>query len=86
MFESNSSKLLFVYTIVEGKEKDKNFFVKVGVAFVNKDRSINVKLDAFPVNGQLHIREQQERDNDARIDFPTRDNTGARTSAYKGSR
>ena len=80
MFESNSSKLLFVYTIVEGKEKDKNFFVKVGVAFVNKDRSINVKLDAFPVNGQLHIREQQERD-----DAPTAAPSSS-TNRDKGSR
>jgi hypothetical protein len=71
MSESNSSKPLFVYTIVEGKETDKKFFVKIGVAFVNRDSSINVKLDALPVNGQLHIREQQDRDEEPPAAPPT---------------
>lgn len=81
MSESSSSKPLFVYTIVEGKPDDKKFFVKIGVAFVNRDSSINVKLDALPVNGQLHIREQQERD-----DPPARDCGSDRKDDPRGRR
>ncbi len=46
-----------VYTIVE--RNDKKFWIRVGTAFVNKDQSINVRLDASPTNGQLHIRESE---------------------------
>ena len=44
-----------VYTIVERQEK--KFWVRIGRAFVNHDKSLNVYLDAAPTNGQLHIRD-----------------------------
>lgn len=50
-----------VFTIVESHGKsggDKKFWLRVGVAFVNRDGSLNVRLDAMPVNGMLHIRDQ----------------------------
>ncbi len=34
-------------------------WTKVGVGFVNRDNSINVILDAIPVNGRLQIRDRQ---------------------------
>lgn len=48
-----------VYTIVErGSGVDrKTFWVRIGSAFVNRDQSLNVKLDAHPTNGALHIRD-----------------------------
>jgi len=48
-----------VYTIVEQKKEgvDQKFWFRIGTSFVNKDESINVKLDALPVNGTLHIRD-----------------------------
>lgn len=49
-----------VYTIVEGgKEgtKKEDYWIRIGVAFENRDGSINVKLNALPVNGTLHIRD-----------------------------
>lgn len=52
------------YTIVERGE-GKNFWLRVGTAFENRDGSLNVYLDAIPVNGRLQIREYQpdeERD------------------------
>jgi hypothetical protein len=52
-----------VYTIIEaGKEgtRKEDFWVRVGVAFENKDGSLNVKLNALPVNGTLHIRDRKE--------------------------
>lgn len=45
-----------VYTIVEREGLDKSQWVKVGVAFENRDGSFNVRLDALPTNGLLHIR------------------------------
>ena len=36
-----------VFTIIDFGE-DKNRWIKVGVAFVNKDNSINVVLNALP--------------------------------------
>ena len=29
--------------------------------FVNRDGSLNVRLDALPLNGQLHIRDEAPR-------------------------
>ena len=49
-----------VFTITETKDDSKkNFWTNVGVAFVNKDGSINVILNAFPVSGKLQIRDRK---------------------------
>lgn len=56
---------LEVYTIVERERDKKSFWVRIGAAFRNRDGSLNVRLDAVPVNGTMHIREQkshQERE------------------------
>ena len=55
------ANMLGVYTIVERKSEEhpdrKNLWIHIGVAFINRDGSINVRLNAFPVDGKLHIRE-----------------------------
>ena len=51
----NDSKMKVVYSITE--RNGKSFWNRIGVAFVNKDGSINVKLEALPVNGELQIRD-----------------------------
>jgi len=43
-----------VFTIVKNGEKD--YWNKIGNAFVNRDGSLTVKLNALPINAQLHIR------------------------------
>jgi hypothetical protein len=48
-----------VYTIVE--RGSKKHWVRIGTAFDNRDRSINLKLDAMPTNGTLQIRDRDER-------------------------
>jgi hypothetical protein len=48
---------LVVYTIVERERDGKKFWVRIGAAFRNRDGSMNVMLDAVPVNGTMHIRE-----------------------------
>jgi hypothetical protein len=51
-----------VYTIVETPGRngnpDRKLWLRLGMAFVNRDGSLNVKLDAVPTNGTLHIRDQ----------------------------
>ncbi|MBW2462052.1 MAG: hypothetical protein JRH11_10435 [Deltaproteobacteria bacterium] len=46
-----------VYTIVERARDRKKFWLRIGAAFTNRDGSLNVHLDATPVNGQLQIRD-----------------------------
>lgn len=45
-----------VFAVVE--RGSTRHWLRVGLAFVNADGSLNVKLDAFPVSGQLQIRDQ----------------------------
>ena len=82
-----------VYTIIEREASEgrdaKSFWVRIGSAFVNRDGSLNVKLDALPVNGTLQIRdpepkedEGRARDNGDRRDSP-RDQRGMRSWGRK---
>ena len=56
--DQNRMKIAYVIT----QRKDKNFWNRVGVAFVNNDGSINVKLEAVPVSGEIQIRDYVPRD------------------------
>ena len=55
------TQLKEVYTIVDNGD-EKNRWVKIGVAFVNRDNSINVVLNALPTNGKLQIRDPKPRE------------------------
>ena len=64
MLEDNSQRgVKLAYTIVERDKDGRKFWVRIGAAIVNRDGSMNVKLDAMPVNGQLHIRDYQPPEN-----------------------
>jgi hypothetical protein len=54
-----------VYTVIE-REEGKNLWLKIGVAFENRDGSLNCTLNALPVNGKLHIREHVEYEQEER--------------------
>ena len=56
---------LFAFTIVETGEEKKDFWQRVGSAWTNSDGSINVTLNALPVNGKLHIRAPKPQENDS---------------------
>jgi len=57
MSEEKKSKR--VYTIIKTKkEGKKDFWLEIGKAFTNKDGSLNVLLNALPVNGTLQIRDE----------------------------
>jgi hypothetical protein len=51
-----------VYAIFEPKNdgRDRARWVRVGVAFPNRDGSLNVLLDALPLSGRLQIRDRVE--------------------------
>jgi hypothetical protein len=63
--EEQTKNLKSVYTIVD--RGGKTFWVRIGVGFTNRDGSLNLKLDAIPVNATLHVRdwEPYERRTDA---------------------
>lgn len=52
-----------VYTIIE-RGQGRAYWLRIGVAFVNRDGSFNVRLDALPVNGQLHIRDPKPEEDE----------------------
>jgi len=58
-----------VYTIVERPGHEKKLWLRIGTARVNRDLSINVKLDAHPANGQLHIRDLEPSGYQRRADL-----------------
>jgi hypothetical protein len=64
-----NSKMKIVYVISE--RGGKNYWNRIGVAFVNADGSLNVKLEAIPVNGELHVRDYVPRE-DGEIVAPTK--------------
>lgn len=49
-----------VFSIVE--RQGKSYWIKIGAAFVNRDGSETVLLDAWPIGGKIQIREVQARE------------------------
>jgi hypothetical protein len=54
--EEQTKSMKTVYTIVD-RGGGKSFWVRVGVGFTNRDGSLNLRLDAIPVNATLHVRD-----------------------------
>jgi len=77
----NASKMKIVYVISE--RNSKSYWNRIGVAFVNNDGSINVKLDAVPVSGELQIRDYVAKE-DGTIPFGRRSNGEADVLAETG--
>jgi len=53
-----------VFTIREGSNGN-SYWDRIGAAFVNKDGSLNVVLNALPLDGKLHIRDPKPTEADA---------------------
>jgi len=58
--EGNVKKKWAIYTIRERQGLEKPYWMRVGIAFMNRDGSFNLHLDATPLDGKLHMREWQE--------------------------
>lgn len=56
-------KIKDVYVITKREEQEKPLWSKIGVAFVNKDESLNVVLDCIPLAGKIHIRDRSQPQN-----------------------
>jgi hypothetical protein len=70
-------KMKNVYTIVERKT-GKNFWLRIGVGFVNSDGSITLRLNALPTNSQLMIRDYQR-------DWPGRPGDSEQEPEHEGA-
>ncbi|HWE27060.1 MAG TPA: hypothetical protein VHB97_03615 [Polyangia bacterium] len=66
--KSTGKKQRIVYQIIEKPGREKAVWMKLGVAYVNQDQSINVYLDAIPYGGKLQIREEDVRPRQANSD------------------
>ena len=59
--KSSNGRQRTVYQIIEKPGREKAVWMRLGVAFVNQDQSINVYLDAIPYERKLQIREEDVR-------------------------
>lgn len=50
------SKRKEIFHIIEREGIDP-IWTRVGIAFVNRDDSLNLYLDLMPMNGRLHVRD-----------------------------
>ena len=51
-------KIYKVLTPIQKHNSQGAWFMRVGSGYTNKDDSINIYLDAMPVNGKLQIRDR----------------------------
>jgi hypothetical protein len=65
----NTKDMKAVYTVID-RGQGKSFWVRIGVGFTNRDGSLNLRLDAIPVNGSLQVREWSDPPSDRRPDGP----------------
>ncbi|WP_394836252.1 hypothetical protein LVJ94_05000 [Pendulispora rubella] len=64
----NFSNMKVAYTVSE--RQGRSFWTRVGVAFTNRDGSINIRLDAVPVSGNLQLRDYTPRDAASESELP----------------
>jgi hypothetical protein len=55
-----ASKMKIVYVIID--RNNRKYWNRIGVAFINSDGSMNVKLEAIPVSGEMQIRDYVPRE------------------------
>ena len=70
MFEQSNRKK--VLCPIENEKTGKTFWLRIGSAYINRDGSTNVYLDALPSNNRLQIRDFDERDRQPRTDDSSR--------------
>ena len=50
-----------VFTMIEREGDEKSRWVRIGSGFVNRDGSLNIYLDALPVNGKINVRDSNKK-------------------------
>lgn len=51
-----------VFMVDKSEDGGRSFWTKIGVAFVNRDNSLTVELNAIPLSGRLQIRDPRPRE------------------------
>ncbi len=54
--KSDGHKAVYAITERDGR----SFWTKVGVAHLNRDSSLTIRLDALPISGVLQVREERK--------------------------
>ena len=62
--DAPTTKTKAVYALTERGER--TYWTRVGIAFVNKDQSLTLRLEALPVSGTLQVRDDEPRDDGER--------------------
>lgn len=59
-----SAKRFDLFSVKEAPKDSgkKNFWIKLGVAFENKDGSFSLHLDGLPIDGKLQMRVSVEKE------------------------
>jgi hypothetical protein len=70
--EDQTKSMKAVFTVVD-RGQGKSFWIRIGTGFANRDGSLNLRLDAIPVNGTLQVRDwEPPYDRAPRSDAPGR--------------
>ena len=76
--ESNSNPVRrSVYAILE-RPSGRRYWLKIGSAYLNRDGSENLYLDALPLGGKLQIREEKPVPEEREREAPRRARASAR--------
>jgi len=59
---NGNKRMKVLCPIQSAKDDKKTVWRSLGIAFENRDGSINVYLDVLPINGKLQLREFDEDD------------------------
>lgn len=70
MSQSSNQPRRIVYALIP-LQRGGTRWLRVGVAFLNRDGSENVYLDAVPLSGKLQIREEDPKDEESEKAVPT---------------
>jgi hypothetical protein len=65
MSEGNQSKKPDLVAYQVSQIGDKNYYHRIGAAWSNSKGGAKVKLEAFPVNGEILLMPPREREEDA---------------------
>lgn len=61
---TDTRKRFDVLQPIERKDRG-TYWMRVGAAFMNRDGSMNIYLDALPIAGKLQVREARDPNDDA---------------------
>ncbi len=50
------------YAVIRYRKDDKAYWNRIGVGWDNKDGSINVQLNALPIDGRINLRVPKPKD------------------------